>query len=132
MDTAHRLPGVRAAALDQALYPLRPVGRDDLDGPPLLPGELVEEEVEHVPAVPLMRPYQAPAVVVDHHRDVLVALLVAGLVDADPPDAVHSTRASSATVEVVQCTASHATQPSKSRVNRDRGRAHGTASTCTP
>lgn len=49
-----------------------------------------------------------------------------------PPTVCHSTRASSATALAVQRTARQATQPSKSRVNRDPRRAHGTDSTSTP
>lgn len=49
-----------------------------------------------------------------------------------PPTVCHSMRASSATAVAVQRTARHATQSSKSRVNRDLCLAHGTDSTSTP
>ena len=55
---------------------------------PLLAGEPVEEEVDHVLAPALVRPDEAPAVVVDHHGDVAVALLAARLVDADAPESL--------------------------------------------
>ena len=45
-----------------------------------------------------------------------------------PPTVCHSMRASSVTALAVQRTARHATQSSKSRVNRDLWRAHGTRS----
>ena len=85
MEGVHDPSRVRAPALDQRLYPPRPVRRDHLDAPPLLAGELAEEKVEDGPAAPLVRPYEAAAVVVDDDGEVLLALLVGGLVDADAP-----------------------------------------------
>ena len=116
---------------------------------------LVEEQVEHVLAGALVRPDEAAAVVVDDHRDVLVALLVRRLVDADaahaveprgaarglqlgvdaPAHAAHAVPLDAGepeTAEAVQRTASHATQSSKSRVKRAPCRAQGTASVRTP
>ena len=54
MERVHDPPRVRAAASGQRLYPPRTVGGDDLDGAPLLSGELVEKQVQHVLAVPLV------------------------------------------------------------------------------
>lgn len=59
MERVHHPPRVRAPAPDQRLYPLGAVGRHDLDRPPLLACELVEEKPEHLLAVPLVGPYEA-------------------------------------------------------------------------
>ena len=88
VEGVHDPPRVGAAALDQLPYPPRAVGGHHLYGAPLLARELVEEQVEHVLAGALVRPDEAAAVVVDDHRDVLVALLVRRLVDADAAHAV--------------------------------------------
>jgi hypothetical protein len=88
VEGVHHPAGVRASPPYQVPYPPGPVGRDDLDPAPLLARELVEEQVERGLVAPLMRPDQAAPVVVDDHHEVLVALLVAGLVDADAADAV--------------------------------------------
>ena len=53
------------------------------DGCALLVGELPEEQVEHVFAVPVVRPYHPAPLVVDDDGDVRVALAVAGLVHAN-------------------------------------------------
>ena len=68
---------------DAVRDPPRAVAGDDLDGLALLPRQLLEEEVEHLLAVALVRPHDRVRLVVDDDRDVAVALAVAGLVDAD-------------------------------------------------
>lgn len=88
MKRVHHPARVGAAAPDQRLYPPGAVGGDDLYGPPLLAGELVEEEVQHLLAVALVRPDEASPVVVDDDGEVPVALLVACFVYADPAQAV--------------------------------------------
>lgn len=62
--------------------PARAVGGDLAAGAPPL-REQVEEGVELALAVPGAGPHDPSAVVVDHHGQVLAALVAAGLVDAD-------------------------------------------------
>ena len=64
-------PGVGAPAPGQRLYPLGPVGRRDLYGASLLARGLVEEEAQHLLAVPLVGPDEASSVVVDDGGRVL-------------------------------------------------------------
>ena len=133
------LPFLAAHLVERVGYPLhdmervhdppRAVGGDDLDSAPLLSGELVEKQVQHVLAVLLVGPYQPSPVVVDNDNQVLVALLVGGLIDPDAPctleglcrvrpsdrcrrahtspSVCHSTRASAATVLGTQHQARH-------------------------
>lgn len=75
--------GVRAPFMHARVDPLRPVAGHHLDGRFLLVGELLEEHVEHVPAVPVVRPYHPMPLVVDDDGQIRVALPVAGLVHAD-------------------------------------------------
>ena len=75
--------GVRAMLHDAVRDPPRAVAGDDLDGLALFPRQLLEEDVEHLLAVALVRPHDRVRLVVDDDRDVAVALAVAGLVDAD-------------------------------------------------
>lgn len=83
--------GIGAPPLDQRLYPPVAVGRHHLDGKPLLAGEfLFEEPAQHLFAPPPRGPDQAAPVVVHHDHEVPVALLVRGLVDADPADAIEA------------------------------------------
>ena len=70
--------------------PARAAGGDDLDAGALPLRERVEEGVELALAVPGAGPHDPSAVVVDHHGQVLAALLVAGLVDADRAQTVEA------------------------------------------
>ena len=79
---------VRAVLLHRVGDPTCAVPGDDEDRLALLRGQLVEEEVQHLLAVPLVRPDDGVGVVVDDDRDVAVALAVARLVDADPHESV--------------------------------------------
>ena len=78
----HALRG-GAPLADARVDPLRAVARDDPDGGALLVGELLEEQVEHVPAVPVVRPDDPTPLVIEDDGDVRVALAVAGRVHAD-------------------------------------------------
>ena len=79
---------VRAVFLRRVGDPPRAVPSDDEDCLALFRGQLVEEEVQHLLAVPFVRPDDGVRIVVDDGRDVAVALAVAGLVDADPDESV--------------------------------------------
>ena len=70
--------------------PPRAVGGDNLDSAPLLSGELVEKQIQHILAVLLVGPYQPSPVVVDNDNQVLVVLLVGGLIDPDAPCALEA------------------------------------------
>ena len=74
----------RASGRDDGVDEVSPICRDMGDlGTPLLTEEV--EELTHRGAVASRRsPHQAPMVVVNHDHQVLVALLVADLVDPDP------------------------------------------------
>jgi hypothetical protein len=65
-----------------------PLGGVGADQPQLLAARLAEGVEEAAKRGRVMAgggPHQPPGVVVDHHRQVSVALLVRHLIDADPP-----------------------------------------------
>ena len=66
--------GVRAALGDARVDPAGPVAGDDLDGGALFGRQRLEEQAEHVPAVPVARPDDPMPLVVDDHGQVRVAL----------------------------------------------------------
>ena len=74
---------LRAPFVHARVDPLRPVAGHHLDGRLLLVGELLEEQVEHVLAVSVVRPDDPVPFVVDDDGQIRVALPVAGLVYAD-------------------------------------------------
>ena len=74
---------VRAVLLDARVDPAGAVAGHHLDGCLLLVGELLEEQVEHVLAVSVVRPDDPVPFVVDDDGQIRVALPVAGLVHAD-------------------------------------------------
>ena len=80
--------GVRAALGDARVDPAGPVAGDDLDGGALFGRQRLEEQAEHVPAVPVARPDDPMPLVVDDHGQIRVALPVAGPVHADRRQAV--------------------------------------------
>ena len=84
--------GVRAVLGDGRVDPPGPVSGDDADGRALLVGQLPEEQVEDLPAVPVVRPDHAPSLVVGDDGDVRVALPAAGLVHADRVQSVEHAR----------------------------------------
>jgi hypothetical protein len=115
--------------------------------------ERVEEAVQRGLVMAGRGPDQPAGVVVDHHRQVAVALAVGDLVDADAPQPSRrstpgsassatrvrirptvrqATRSSSATAAWEVWTASHAAVSSKLGVNPAPCRAQGTAATTTP
>lgn len=71
--------GVRAPPADARVDPAGPVAGDDLDGGALFGRQRLEEQVEHVPAVPVVRPYHPMPLVVDDdgHSRAKAALLYA-------------------------------------------------------
>ena len=75
--------GVRAPPADARVNPAGPVAGDDLDGGALFGRQRLEEQVEHVPADPVVRPDHPMPLVVDDHGQIRVALPVAGPVHAD-------------------------------------------------
>lgn len=140
---------------DAVRDPPRAVACDDLDGLALLPRQLLEEEVEHLLAVALVRPHDRVRLVIDDDRDVAVALAVAGLVDADqlqPLVALLRVRLEHLPRELDEPTdslpvdaqqlgthfllspplTSHAVRLMKSRVKREPDCAHGTIAVSTP
>lgn len=84
--------GVRAMSLHARVDPSGPVAGDDADGRALPVGQLPEEQVEHLLAVPDVRPDHASSLVVDDDGDVRVALPAAGLVHADRVQSVEHAR----------------------------------------
>ena len=154
MEAVQHALGVRAPPADARVDPAGPVPGDDADGGALSGRQRLEEQVEHVPAVPVVRPDHPAPLVVDDHGQVRVALPVAGLVHADRvqavkrrghrgPDAIRTLRATSSAILHDTCRnpltvfwfatpISHAHSDSKSRVNRLPGSAHGTEATTTP
>ena len=80
--------GVRAPPADARVDPAGPVAGDGLDGGALFGRQRLEEQVEHVPADPVVRPDDPVPLVVDDHGQVRVALAVAGLVHPDRVQAV--------------------------------------------
>ena len=75
--------GVRAALGDARVDPAGPVAGDDLDGGALFGRQRLEEQVEHVPTDPVVRPDDPMPLVVDDHRDARMAFAVVGPVHAD-------------------------------------------------
>lgn len=88
MEPVEHAFGVRAVLGDARVDPPGPVPGDDPDRRPLFGVELLEEQVEDLPAVPVVSPDHASPLVVDDHGDVRVPLPVAGLVHADRAQAV--------------------------------------------
>ena len=84
--------GVRAPPADALVDPAGAVAGDDLDGGALFGRQRLEEQVEHVPADPVVRPDDPMPLVVDDHGQVRVALAVAGLVHPDRVQAVERRR----------------------------------------
>lgn len=80
--------GGRAPPAGARVDPVGPVAGDDPDGFALSGRQRLEEQVEHVPAVPAVSPDDPMPLVVDDHGQVRVALAVAGLVHADRVQAV--------------------------------------------
>lgn len=80
--------GVRTVLGDARVDPAGPVAGDDPDGGALSGRQRLEEQAEHVPAVPVVRPYHPMPLMVDDDGQVRVALPVAGLVHADRRQAV--------------------------------------------
>lgn len=71
--------GVRQVLLHAGVDPFGAVAGGRLDGGALLVGQLSEEQVEDLLAVPVVRPDDPFALVVDDHGDVRAPLPVAGL-----------------------------------------------------
>ena len=88
MEAVQYAFGVRAPPADARVNPAGPVTGDDLDGGALFGRQRLEEQVEHVPADPVVRPDHPMPLVVDDHGQVRVALPVARLVHADRGEAV--------------------------------------------
>ena len=84
--------GVRAPPADARVDPAGPVPGDDADGGAPFGRQRLEEQVEHVPADPVVRPDDPMPLVVDDHGQVCVALAVAGLVHADRVQSVERRR----------------------------------------
>ena len=83
MERVHATVSVRAVRLHAFGDPFRAVSGHDPDGRALFFGQLGEEQLQHLLAVAVMGPDDGVRVMVDDHRDVRMALAVAGLVDAD-------------------------------------------------
>ena len=66
--------GVRAALGDARVDPPGPVAGDDLDGGALFGRQRLEEQAEHVPTDPVVRPDHPMPLVVDDHEQIRVAL----------------------------------------------------------
>lgn len=79
---------LRTTLLDHRADPVPRIGAHQPDEPTSLWAQGVEERVHRALATPLRGPDQATRVVVDHDRQVLVATLVADLVDADAAQAI--------------------------------------------
>lgn len=80
--------GGRAPPAGARVDPVGPVAGDDPDGFALSGRQRLEEQVEHVPAIPAVSPDDPMPLVVNDHGQVRVALAVAGLVHADRVQAV--------------------------------------------
>jgi hypothetical protein len=78
--------GVLAAGADNVLDPLGRIGADQADLGAAVLAETVEELLQCLLVTSGVRPQQHAGVVVDHHGQVLVAALVADLVDPDPAE----------------------------------------------
>ena len=118
VQTQHRL---RGALAHDVVDPLRAVRGNvaELGGSCL--AEQVEEPGRRGGVAALARPHQPAGVVIDHTQQVTLPLAVADLVDPDPAQALQPVGAPG-----------HAAVSSKTVVNRDPCRAHGTATTITP
>ena len=153
VERIHADLGPRAPDLHNPLYPGGRISRDELDGLYSALTKEIEEAVEDLLVGPRCRPDQSSCVVVDHHRDVPLALAMADLVDADAaqplqpvcgspesatmrlmirPTVGQEIRIKFSTAVLEHSVASQATLSSKARVNRTLCRAQGTEATTTP
>ena len=108
--------GVRAVLGDARVNPAGPVPGDDADGGALFVRQCLEEQVEHVPADPVVRPDHPVPLVIDDHGQIRVALAAAGLAHADHRQAVErrghrGDQLDPPAAEVLVAPASHAAAP---------------------
>lgn len=78
---------VRQPLGDRGGDPARRVARDQLDPRTALGAEQVEEALDSLAVTTAASPHQPARVVADDDRQIALALAMADLVDADPPQA---------------------------------------------